>query len=99
MFARALWDNFLGHASWKYKVFVVAVLVFNPIVVVAGGNVIGAWFILVSFLLTLVFSLEAYPLQAGGLLVIEANLLGVTTPQTLLHEVQCGHMHICMQNV
>ena len=33
-------------------------------------------------------ALKCYPLQPGGLLAIEALLLGMTSPETVFHEVE-----------
>jgi Na+/H+ antiporter NhaB len=79
--------NFLGHSSKRFKCFVLVALIINIPVTLIAGKTIGAWCVLCEFLVTLAMALEAYPLQAGGLLVIEANLIGLTNPHTLLHEV------------
>ena len=85
----AFFINFMGNASPRYKLFVIASLVVNPfLLLLPHGKVIAGWFLLSEFLATLALSLQAYPLQAGGLLLIEANIMGVTNPQTLLHEVE-----------
>eukprot|EP00802_Teleaulax_amphioxeia_P002503 Tamp_02505.p1 GENE.Tamp_02505~~Tamp_02505.p1 ORF type:complete len:844 (+),score=195.10 Tamp_02505:192-2723(+) len=86
---QAFFINFMGSASPKYKAFVLLSLVVNPfILLVPNGKVVAGWFVLVEFLCMLAASLQAYPLQAGGLLLIEANVMGITNPYTLLHEVQ-----------
>jgi Na+/H+ antiporter NhaB len=84
---QAAMESFLGHCSRRFKIFVVAALVINVPVRYIFGTTVGAWLVLLEFLVTLAMALEAYPLQAGGLLVIEANLIGLTNPHTLLHEV------------
>jgi hypothetical protein len=85
----AFFINFLGNASPRYKLFVIASLVINPfLLLLPHGKLIAGWFFLAEFLATLALSLQAYPLQPGGLLLIEANIMGVTNPKTLLHEVE-----------
>ena len=44
------------------------------------------WFLIGEFIFTLALALRCYPLQPGGLLAIEAVLLGMTTPETVYHE-------------
>jgi Na+/H+ antiporter NhaB len=84
---QAIWSNFLGHSSKFFKIAILSSLALNPIILLIAGETIATWGVLTQFLFTLAMALEAYPLQAGGLLVIEANLLGLTNPHTLLHEV------------
>ena len=85
----AFFINFLGNASPRYKLFVLIALAINPfILLLPNGKVVAGWFVLVEFLGTLAASLQAYPLQAGGLLLVEANLMGITSPGTLLKEVK-----------
>jgi Na+/H+ antiporter NhaB len=79
--------NFLGHSDWRFKLFIVCSLLLNPLITWLAGPTVGAWMVLLEFLVTLAAALEAYPLQAGGILVIEANFIGLTNPHTLLHEV------------
>lgn len=95
-YATALWINFLGHSSKAYKIGMIVALIINPILTFAGNKTIGGWAVLIEFLLTLVFSLEAYPLQAGGLLVIEAIMLNLTSVDTMLHEIEVNLSVILM---
>ena len=86
---QAFFINFMGNASPRYKQFVLLSLVINPfLLLLPAGKKIAGWFVLVEFLATLAASLQAYPLQAGGLLLVEANIMGITNPYTLLHEVE-----------
>jgi hypothetical protein len=78
----------LGHSPDWYKLVVLSSLALNPIIQAAAGNEVCSWFVLAEFIFTLAMALQAYPLQAGGLLVIESNLLGLTNPHTLYHEVE-----------
>ncbi len=61
----------------------------NPIVFAVSPYVAG-WLLLCEFLFTLVMSLRCYPLQPGGLLVIEAIAIGMTTPAAVYGEVVRG---------
>ena len=53
-----------------------------------NGNFIIGWFFLVQFIITLALALKCYPLQPGGLLALEAILLGLTSTETVFHEVE-----------
>ena len=46
------------------------------------------WILLLQFIFTLALALNCYPLQPGGLLAIQALILNLTTPYTLLHEIE-----------
>jgi Na+:H+ antiporter, NhaB family len=87
--AQALARNFLGHAPDWYKLTIVAFLVVNPLVLLAGGvngPLIAGWLLLLEFIFTLAMALRCYPLQPGGLLAIEGVLLGLTTPASVYNE-------------
>lgn len=77
---------FLGHAPRWYKLTIVAFLVLNPVVMLLGGAqgaTVAAWLILLEFIFTLAMALKCYPLQPGGLLALEAVLLGLTHPESV----------------
>lgn len=81
--------NFLGNAPEWYKLTIVGFLIVNPIVLVLGGAngpVIAGWLLLLEFIFTLAMALKCYPLQPGGLLAIEAVMIGLTTPVSVYAE-------------
>ncbi len=80
--------NFLGNSPMWYKQVILAFLVLNPILLFVAGPVITGWILIFEFIFTLAMALKCYPLQPGGLLAIEALLIGLTSPNTLLHEVE-----------
>lgn len=86
--ASAFWRNFLGHAPTWYKASILGFLVVNPLVffLAPHGPVVAGWLLLLEFIFTLVMALKCYPLQPGGLLVIEAVVIGLTTPQSVYSE-------------
>jgi Na+:H+ antiporter, NhaB family len=86
---RAFWENFLGNAPGWYKWLVVFFLAINP-VLLANGPVVASWAILLEFIFTLMMALRCYPLQPGGLLAIEAALLGLVTPVHIQQEIETG---------
>lgn len=54
------------------------------------GHTIAGWLLLIEFIFTLGMALKCYPLQPGGLLAIEAVLIGLTTPQSVYQETVGG---------
>ena len=52
------------------------------------GNFIIGWVFLLQFIFTLAMALKCYPLQPGGLLAIEALILGLTSTDTVYYEIQ-----------
>ncbi len=84
---KSLWLNFLGNSPQWYKVIIVIILLFNPIIILAFGPTILSSLILVEFIFTLIMALNCYPLLPGGLIVLEAIFLGLTTPESVYHEV------------
>lgn len=82
----ALSRNFLGNSPNWYKWSVIGFLVFNPISLVIVGPFITGWFLIAEFIFTLALALRCYPLQPGGLLAVEAILLGMAKPEAVYDE-------------
>ena len=86
---------FLGDAPGWYKSTILGFLLFNPILLVIlnisspeqAGFILG-WILLLQFIFTLAMALKCYPLQPGGLLAIEALILGLTSTDTVYYEIQ-----------
>jgi len=78
--------NFLGHAPTWYKWAVVACLIANPILLLILGPTITGWCVVAEFIVTLAMALKCYPLQPGGLLAIEAIVMGLTDATSVYHE-------------
>ena len=89
-YRKASWDNFLGHAPDWYKWLVVGALAINPVLFVIFGPVVTSWAMLLEFIGTLMMALRCYPLQPGGLLAIEATVLGLVTPDGIQQEIETG---------
>lgn len=83
---QAFTKNFLGNSPEWYKYTILAFLAVNPILVYTLGPFITGWLLIVEFIFTLAMALKCYPLQPGGLLAIEAVLLGLAQPETVYHE-------------
>lgn len=86
----ATFDAFMGHAPNWYKFTIIGFLAINPIVLLAHGPFALGWLLLVEFIFTLALALRCYPLVPGGLLALEALLLGLTSPGTFYEEVLHG---------
>ncbi|MCE7762804.1 sodium/proton antiporter NhaB [Pseudomonas putida] len=84
----ALAHGFLGQSPLWYKVVICLFLVLNPLLLVTIGPVAAGWALVLEFIFTLGMALKCYPLMPGGLLLIEALLLQMTTPQALYEELQ-----------
>lgn len=84
---RALFLNFLGPAPAWYKYAILAFLGINPILFLTVDPFFAGWVLVVEFIFTLAMALKCYPLQPGGLLAIEAALIGMTSSETIKNEV------------
>ena len=78
--------NFLGNAPDWYKASIVGFLLLNALLAATLGGVVTGWALIAEFIFCLVMALKCYPLQPGGLLVIEAVLLGLTTTESIYDE-------------
>ncbi|MBU27902.1 MAG: sodium/proton antiporter NhaB [Flavobacteriales bacterium] len=85
---------FLGNSPIWYKQTIVAFLIINPIALALfnsigmNGSFIVGWMFLLEFIFTLALALKCYPLQPGGLLAIEAIVLGLTTTKGIYYEIE-----------
>ena len=82
----ALVDNFLGNSPAWYKWTIIGFLVANPLLLVTVGPFITGWILILEFIFTLAMALKCYPLQPGGLLAIQAIVLGMTTAESVYEE-------------
>ena len=88
--SRAFFDNFLGNAPLWYKQAIIAFLVLNPILLFTVGPFVTGWVLIGQFIFTLAMALKCYPLQPGGLLALEAIVLGMSSSTAVLHEVEAN---------
>ena len=86
--AAALYRNFLGQSPDWYKTTVTGFLILNPILVLTAGPFIAGWVLVLEFIFTLAMALKCYPLQPGGLLAVEAIVIGLATPEMVYHEAE-----------
>ncbi len=71
---------FLGNSPKWFKMTMIGFLIFNVISLFAFGKTITSWFFIGEFIFTLAMALKCYPLQSGGLLAIQAIVLGLAHP-------------------
>ena len=83
--AQAFVGNFLGNSPDWYKLTIIAFLIVNPFLFMAAPT-LAAWLLVLEFIFTLAMALRCYPLQPGGLLAIEAVVIGMTTPDHVFEE-------------
>lgn len=84
---QAFFRNFIGPSPDWYKTAILVCLVINPLVYAWSGGFVAGWLLLVEFIFTLTMALKCYPLQPGGLLALEAVAIGMTGPDSVMHEV------------
>ena len=85
---KAAFNNFMGHSPTWYKYAVLICLALNPLILLVAGPYITGWVILAQFIGTLALALKCYPLIPGGLLALEAVLMGMVGPEGVYHEVE-----------
>ena len=85
---------FLGNAPGWYQSTIIAFLIINPPLLLIlnsmglDGNFIIGWVFLLQFIFTLALALKCYPLQPGGLLALEAIVMGLTSTKSVFHEIE-----------
>ena len=84
---RAFWTNFLGDSPDWYKQLIIVFLMINPLLILAGQEFLAGWLLILEFIFTLAMAMKCYPLQPGGLLAIEAILLGMTDAESVKTEI------------
>jgi NhaB family Na+:H+ antiporter len=80
--------NFLGNSPEWYKLTIIGFLVLNPLLMYFAGPVVAGWALVGEFIFTLAMALKCYPLQPGGLLAIQAVILGMTTAEAVYLEAE-----------
>lgn len=83
-------ENFLGNSADWYKNLIVAFLIINPIIWYSGLHFLAGWVLIGEFIFTLAMALRCYPLQPGGLIALQAILLGMASPESVMHEVEAN---------
>ncbi|MFC6672417.1 sodium/proton antiporter NhaB [Marinobacterium aestuariivivens] len=92
---QALARNFLGNSPVWYKQAILGFLILNPILLQVAGPVVTGWLLIFEFIFTLALALKCYPLQPGGLLALEAIVIGLASPEAVAHEVE-GNLEVIL---
>ncbi|MFZ5608771.1 MAG: sodium/proton antiporter NhaB [Pseudomonadota bacterium] len=90
IFSGAYGRNFLGNAPDWYKLAILAMLIGNIGLLQLAGPYITGWVMVLEFIFCLAMALKCYPLQPGGLLAMEAVILGLTNKAAIYHEVEAN---------
>ncbi|EMO6898202.1 sodium/proton antiporter NhaB [Pluralibacter gergoviae] len=85
-YSRALWRNFLGQSPDWYKLTLIFFLLINPLLFIVSPFAAG-WLLVAEFIFTLAMALKCYPLLPGGLLAVEAVMIGMTSPEHVREEI------------
>ena len=88
-FFHATAHNFLGPSANWYKQAIIVFLLINPVIYYFSPFIAG-WVLILEFIFTLAMALKCYPLQPGGLLALEAVILGMTSPESVFHEIKAN---------
>jgi len=94
-FRHAFIKNFLGQSPGWYKIAILAFLIINPLVFFLVSPFLAGWLLMVEFIFTLGMALKCYPLQPGGLLAIEAVMIGMTSAERVREEV-AGNLEVIL---
>jgi len=62
-------------------------LIVNPLVFFTISPFLAGWMILLEFIFTLALALKCYPVPSGGLLALEAVIIGLTSPDSVYKEI------------
>ncbi len=84
--AQAFQKNFLGNSPDWYRNTIVIFLIANPILLMFSDPFVVGWVLIAQFIFTLAMALKCYPLQPGGLLALEAIILGLASPENVYNE-------------
>ena len=84
------YKEFLGNSpNWFKNAILLFLLACLPLKYIVGTTILG-WLFLAMFILTLAMALKCYPLQSGGLVALAILALGLTSPETVWHEIQAN---------
>jgi NhaB family Na+:H+ antiporter len=80
-------NSFLGKTPNWYKYTILGFLIVNPLVFLFISPYVAGWLIMLQFIFTLAMALQCYPVPAGGLLALQAVIIGLTKPETIYAEI------------
>ena len=89
-YSQAFLKNFLGKSPDWYKLTIIIFLLINPILFFGVSPFWAGWVLVAEFIFTLAMALKCYPLQPGGLLTLEAVMIGMTHPEHVKTEIMAN---------
>lgn len=89
-YSQAFLKNFLGKSPDWYKLTIIIFLLINPILFFWVSPFWAGWVLVAEFIFTLAMALKCYPLQPGGLLTLEAVIIGMTHPEHVKAEIMAN---------
>ena len=89
-YSQAFLKNFLGKSPNWYKLTIIIFLLINPILFFWVSPFWAGWVLVAEFIFTLAMALKCYPLQPGGLLTLEAVMIGMTHPEHVKAEIMAN---------
>ena len=84
---KTIFSNFLGKTPLWYKYTILGFLIVNPLANYFISPFVAGWMVLIEFIFTLALALQAYPVAAGGLLALQAAVLGLASTDTIYNEI------------
>ncbi|MFD1803375.1 Na(+)/H(+) antiporter NhaB [Mixta tenebrionis] len=84
---RAFTRNFLGQSPDWYKLTLLGFLVINPLLFFFVSPFLAGWLLVAEFIFTLAMALKCYPLMPGGLLALEAVMIGMASAEQVKEEL------------
>ena len=92
---QVFFKSFLGKSPDWYKLCILGFLTINPVLYFCVSPFVAGWVLVAEFIFTLSMALKCYPLQPGGLLAIEAVIIGMTSPHHIKQEVLTSNVYGC----
>lgn len=94
-YGTALSRNFLGQSPDWYKGTLLFFLVLNPLLFFFVNPFLAGWLLVAEFIFTLAMALKCYPLLPGGLLALEAIMIGMASAEQVKEEL-AGNLEVLL---
>jgi len=92
---QALHRNFLGQSPNWYKILLLAFLIVNPLLFFFVSPFLAGWLLIAEFIFTLGMALKCHPLLPGGLLTLEAIVIGMASAEQVKQEL-AGNLEVLL---
>lgn len=86
-YGQALKRNFLGQSPDWYKALMLVFLIVNPLIYAFVSPFAAGWLLVAEFIFTLGMALKCHPLLPGGLLAVEAIIIGMASADQVKTEL------------